>query len=108
MTKSSMEGMIDIGNLSDEVFDNISARNCLTPMGITAENVVKKYGVPRDVMDRFAVESHKKAHEAQKQGLSQKEITPIKTVFIDKDGNEKQIVVDRDDGVRPQTTFEGL
>ena len=56
----------------------------------------------------MAVSSHKKAAHAQKMGWSQKEITPYKTKVLDKDGNEKEVLVDRDDGVRPNTTLEGL
>lgn len=56
----------------------------------------------------MAFESHKKAAHAQKMGWSQKEITPYETTVTDKEGNEKKVMVDRDDGVRPQTTVEGL
>jgi len=41
-------------------------------------------------------------------GWSQKEITPYETTLKDKDGNPKIVLVDRDDGVRPETTLEGL
>jgi acetyl-CoA acyltransferase 1 len=41
-------------------------------------------------------------------GWSRSEITPYKTKVTDKDGNEKIVVVDRDDGCRPTTTLEGL
>lgn len=37
-----------------------------------------------------------------------KEVTPYKTIIKDKDGNEKEITVDRDDGIREETTLEGL
>lgn len=59
-------------------------------------------------MDQMAVESHQKAAYAQKQGWSQKEITVVKTTVKDKDDNDVEIIADRDDGVRPQTTLEGL
>lgn len=38
-------------------------------MGETSENVAEKYGVSREKQDRMAVESHKKAYKAQKDGL---------------------------------------
>jgi acetyl-CoA acyltransferase 1 len=41
-------------------------------------------------------------------GWSQKEVTPYTTIVKDKEGNEKEVLVDRDDGVRPQTTLAGL
>lgn len=71
------------------------------PMGITSENVAEKYGITRKQQDEMAVESHKKAAHAQKMGWSQQEITPYKTKVLDKDGNETEVLVDRDDGVRP-------
>jgi acetyl-CoA acyltransferase 1 len=37
-----------------------------------------------------------------------KEITPYKTTIKDKDGNEKEVIVDTDDGIREETTLEGL
>lgn len=43
-----------------------------------------------------------------KQGWTANEITPYKTVVKDKDGNEKEVLVDRDDGCRPETTLESL
>lgn len=78
------------------------------PMGITSENVAKDFKITREEMDKMAVESHMKAANAQKQGWSQKEITPYKTTIKDKNGDETEITVDRDDGVRTTTTFEGL
>lgn len=54
----------------------------------------------------MAYESHMKAHKAMK--LLQSEITPYETIVKDKDGNEKKVLVDKDDGVRPETTIEGL
>ena len=48
-------------------------------MGETAENLVNKYNLTRDEQDAFAVESHKKAAQAQKDGKFKDEIVPIKT-----------------------------
>jgi acetyl-CoA acyltransferase 1 len=56
----------------------------------------------------MAYESHMKAANAQKHGWSQAEITPYKTIVKDKEGNEKEVMVDRDDGLRPQTTIASL
>jgi acetyl-CoA acyltransferase 1 len=56
----------------------------------------------------MAVESNKKAAAAQKAGWFAKEITPYETIIKDKDGNEKKIIVDKDDGIREDTTMEGL
>lgn len=77
-------------------------------MGITSENVAEKYGITRQQQDQLAVESHAKAARAQKEGWTQKEITVYKTIIKDKDGKEKEVTVNIDDGVREGTTLEGL
>lgn len=56
----------------------------------------------------MAVESHAKAVRAQKEGWLQKEITPYKTYVKDKDGNTKEVLVDKDEGMRADTTMESL
>lgn len=103
MSLYSMESGVDPNVLSSKVFENEEAQKCLMPMGITSENVAEKYNVSREKQDQMAVESHQKAHKAQ--ALLQKEITPYKTMIKDKDGNEKEILVDKDDGVRMETTL---
>ena len=56
----------------------------------------------------MAFESHQKAARAQKEGWAKKEITPYKTFIKDKEGNQKEVLVDNDDGCRPETTVESL
>jgi len=104
----AMTNMVDPNAVAEEVFEHEEAQKTLMPMGITSENVAAKYGITREQQDQMAFESHKKAAHAQKMGWSQKEITPYETTVTDKEGNEKKVMVDRDDGVRPQTTLEGL
>ena len=94
--------------ISEQVFEHPKANTCLMPMGITSENVAKEFGVSREEQDKLAFESHQKAAHSNKMGWSQSEITPYQTVVKDKEGNEKTVLVDRDDGVRPQTTLAGL
>lgn len=73
-------------------------------MGITAENIVKKYGLTREEMEQMAVESHAKAAKAQAEGKFAPSIIPV--TVVDADGNEK--VVTEDEGIRPGTSLEGL
>lgn len=108
MSMFAMTNMVDPAAVADQVFEHPEAQKCLMPMGITSENVAAKYGISREAQDKMAYESHMKAAHAQKQGWSQAEITPYKTIVKDKDGNEKEVLVDCDDGVRPQTTLAGL
>ena len=74
--------------------------NVYIPMGNTAENVAKKYGVTRERMDEFAKRSQDRAVESQKNGFFDNEITPIEVP----DGR----VIRDDDGPRPNTTLEKL
>ncbi len=46
-------------------------------MGVTAENVAKKYGVSREAQDAFALESHKRAIQAISEGRFREQITPV-------------------------------
>lgn len=62
----------------------------------------------RQEQDQLAVESNQKAAKAQKSGLFAKEITVYETTVKDKEGNDVKIVVDRDDGMREDTTLETL
>ena len=71
------------------------AMDCLTPMGITSENVSKKYGLKRSELDEFAANSHVKAARARQLGLFRDEIVPV--------GEIKE-----DDGIRPGTTAQTL
>jgi acetyl-CoA acyltransferase 1 len=103
-----MNGMIDPEKISDDLFENESASNCLIPMGLTSENVCEKYSLNRQKLDQFAYESHMKAKKARELGYFAKEIAPIKVTRTDKEGNETQVLVEHDDGIRVNTTPEKL
>ena len=81
-------------------------------MGLTAENVAERYNVKREEQDRFAASSHQKAARAIKEGKFKDEIVPVpvKRRGIDGKGRflEKEITFDTDEGVRPDSTPEGL
>jgi len=83
-----------------------------TSMGLTAEEVAKQYNVSREDQDKFSYESHMKAAAAIKAGKFKDEIVPInvKEVFVDENNKKKtrEFIVDTDEGVRPDTTLEGL
>lgn len=81
-------------------------------MGLTAEEVATRFGISREEQDAFAVRSHQNAARAIQEGKFKDEILPI-TVKQVKIGPEnkiktKEIVFDTDEGVRPETTIEGL
>lgn len=76
---------------------------------ITSENVAAEYGLTREEQDAFAVESHKKAAAAQAAGYFKEEIIPVEATVLDKNGeNPKKVLVDKDDGIRANSTVETL
>ena len=78
-----------------------------TPMGITAENVAKRFGISRADQDAFALKSQQKAAAAQKAGVFDDEIVTVKATKYR--GNEHADVDFRtDELVRADTTAEGL
>jgi acetyl-CoA acyltransferase len=78
-----------------------------TPMGITAENVAKKFGISRQDQDAFALKSQQKAAAAIKAGVFEQEIVPVKaTRYVD--GKRVEVEFKRDELPRGDTTLEGL
>ena len=73
-------------------------------MGITAENIVDKYGFTREQLDRFSVDSQNKAVEAISSGRFKDEIVPV--VIPQRKGDP--IIVDTDEYPKPNSTMEGL
>jgi acetyl-CoA acyltransferase len=78
-----------------------------TPMGITAENVAKKFAVSRADQDAFALRSQQKAAAAQKAGKFDAEIVPVKATRYD-GGKHADVEFKRDEMIRADTTAEGL
>jgi len=107
MSLFDMNNQVDPEKLSESVFECEGARNCMIPMGVTSENVAEKFGVDRKTQDVFAFNSQRKALHAQKNGLYKEEIYPIKTKVKNDKDEWKNIVVDRDEGIR-ETTLENL
>ena len=83
---------------------NEHAPGAYMPMGITAENIVKKYGLTREEMDKMAYESNMKAAKAQSEGKLAPSIIPV--TVTDSEGNERVVI--EDEGIRPNTTMEAL
>jgi acetyl-CoA acyltransferase len=81
-------------------------------MGLTAEEVARDYKISREDQDMFSYNSHMKAAAAIKNGFFKKGILPItvKQTYVDEKGKrvQKEFVVDTDEGVRLDTTPEGL
>lgn len=109
-----VESMTIGGDALEKPFDELvtsqsqESADCMMPMGWTSENVAKDFGISRETMDEYAAESFRRAEEAQKAGLFDDEIAPIKTRVKDADGNWQDITLTRDEGIRPGTTAAAL
>ncbi|UCD91373.1 MAG: thiolase family protein, partial [Desulfobacterales bacterium] len=80
-------------------------------MGITAENVANRYSISRSEQDEFAYNSHMKADEAvNKQLFAEIVPTPAARFTPGHNGTyqKETFMVDHDDGIRSDTTIEGL
>ncbi|PSS16546.1 hypothetical protein M430DRAFT_28327 [Amorphotheca resinae ATCC 22711] len=92
-----------------EILKNQEAADCLQPMGQTSENVGKDFNITREMQDRYAAESYRRAEIAQKAGWFDDEIVPIETDVKDpKTGEVKRVTLTKDEGPRWGTTYEGL
>jgi acetyl-CoA acyltransferase len=82
-------------------------------MGLTAENVARKYNVSREDADAFSYRSHQKALAAQKAGrFADDGIVPLNVEIVDANGSgeatRRRITFDTDEGPRADTTPEAL
>jgi len=72
-------------------------------MGVTAENLVTKWGITREEQDALSVESHRRAAAAIAEGRFKSQIVPIV-----KKTRKGEVVFDTDEHVKPETTMESL
>src|SRR5918993_2659824 len=81
-------------------------------MGLATENVARKYEVSREEQDAFALQSHRRAAAAQDAGKFEDEIVPLKVAFeeLNERGRKRarEVTFTRDEGVRRDTSEEGL
>ena len=75
-------------------------------MGVTGENVAEKYGITREEQDCYALNSHKKAAAARKEGRFAAEIVPVEIPAKKKGG--EPTVMDADESVREDASIEAL
>jgi len=103
--ESMSDGGEPLRPFADEIMNsNQNAKDCLQPMGQTSENVGADFNVTRDLQDRYAAESYRRAEAAQKAGWFDDEIVPITVTLPD----GKQVTLTKDEGPRWGTTFESL
>src|SRR6478609_8938390 len=83
------------------------------PMLRTAETVAKRYGIPREQQDEYGVRSQHRASAAQQAGKFREGIVPVTTTMavVNKDTKEvshHEVTIDSDEGIRHDTTYEGV
>ncbi len=89
--------------LEDSLFEALMDPYCGLFMAQTAEKLAAQYGITREAQDEFAYRSHRLGAAAVQNGVFAEEIVPV-TVRR----GRKEVVVDTDDHIRPDTTLEGL
>jgi acetyl-CoA acyltransferase len=91
---------------SPELMDRLPGAN--TPMGITAENVAKRFQISRQAQDEFAYRSQMKAKRAIENAAFKDEIVPVRAVAYGDGGKRAYREFAVDELPRPDTTLEGL
>lgn len=89
-------------------YDDIGASY---PMGLTAENVASQFDVSREDQDAYAVRSHQRAYDAQRDGRFKDEIIPIQVNSVEYTNTGPKVhtnIFDQDEFIRPDTTMEAL
>ncbi len=89
--------------LVDTLFSGLRDSYAGVFMAETADNAAREQGVTREEADEFALRSHRLGAEAVARGVFREEIVPV-TVRV----GRSEVVVDRDDHVKPETTIEAL
>jgi acetyl-CoA C-acetyltransferase len=84
------------------------------PMLQTAEYVARRYDIPREKQDEYGVQSQTRAASARAEGKFKDEIAPLTTKMkvVDKNTGQEtmrgEVTVSEDEGIRPDTTYEGV
>jgi acetyl-CoA acyltransferase 2 len=89
-------------NLSDALWDGLTDIHAGCPMGITAENLAKKYNISRNECDEFALRSQRLWGEANQAGVFAAEMAPV-TIPNKKSGD---VIMDTDEHPRPDTNID--
>lgn len=72
-------------------------------MGVTAENVAKRYQITREDQDSFAIESHRRAAHAQKEGYFEGQIAPVEVKR-----KKETVLFDQDEHIRPNANLDDM
>jgi acetyl-CoA acyltransferase 2 len=91
------------GKLEDSLMVALLDTYCNTPMAGTAENLARKFQIPREEQDNYALRSQREAKRARDAGYFAEEIAPVEVKT-----SKGSFLFDSDDHMRPETTLEGL
>src|SRR4051812_16363364 len=86
-----------------KVMERYAAAGGLVPQGISAELIAEKWGLSREDLDRFSVESHRRAAQATEEGRFDNEIIPV---MVETETGKEEFR--RDEGIRPDSSLETL
>ena len=78
----------------------------LKGQGIGAEMIADQWGISREELDAFSVQSHQRAARATAEGRFENEIVPV--AVRDEEGNDTDELLSADEGIRPDSTVEAL
>ncbi|HRV82620.1 MAG TPA: thiolase family protein, partial [Planctomycetota bacterium] len=89
--------------MQDSLFASLYDPVAESYMAQTAERIAKRLGITRAAQDEYALRSHMLGSQAVQEGRFAEEIAPV-TISV----RGKEVVIDQDDHIRPDTTLEGL
>ncbi len=84
--------------------DKIMADYNMIPQGLAADEIAQKWGIRREQVDQIGYQSHLRAAQATQNGWLRRELFPVDGV----DDEGKPLVVDRDQGIRPNASLEKM
>lgn len=106
---------IQTGDLFQRADENLVAMHphVYMPMLQTAEVVADRYGISRDAMDEYSLQSQMRTAAAQEAGKFDDEIVPLSSTMMmmnkeTKEVSQHDVMLEKDEGNRPSTTLEGL
>ncbi len=109
MTRTPMGSSIvpDLGMpFGPRMVERYAERGGLVNQGISAEMIADRFQISRDELDRYSLESHRRAARATAEGRFDHEIVPV---AVRGDGGEETgVLVTADEGIRPDTSLDAL
>jgi acetyl-CoA acyltransferase len=100
---SDLSGPDPLGDSVGPISPKLSDLYEIIPQGLSANRIALKYGIDREQMDRFSLESHQKAIAAIDDGRFKNEVVPVE---VQDNGNSH--LVDTDEGPRRETSYEKI